>query len=153
MRSKSRKFFDNCQVKNFNFSTFLGSFFGIKVEVSVPNFYFSSSSWVEKWMAGKGFLGNGSCLVKNFVTWSNHRNAYLCLQPRGFVSNSWRLMPFRTIQKAQVSAYRTIISAYRTIIYISKIKMSTTSKLHFSYIRNSMVNGKYATRRLKYRDS
>ena len=45
--SKSGKFFDNCQVKNFNFSTFRGTFFARKVEVtlvSVPNFYFSSSS-------------------------------------------------------------------------------------------------------------
>ena len=42
--SKSGKFFDNCQVKNFNFSTFRGNFFARKVEVSVPNFYFSSSS-------------------------------------------------------------------------------------------------------------
>ena len=44
VRSKSRKFFDDCQVKNFNFSTFRGNFFARKVEVTVPNFYFSSSS-------------------------------------------------------------------------------------------------------------
>ena len=43
-RSKSGKFFDNCQVKNFSFSTFRGNFFARKVEVSVPNVYFSSSS-------------------------------------------------------------------------------------------------------------
>ena len=54
MRSKIRKFFDTCQVKNFNFSTFPGNLFGRKVQV--PNFYFSSSSSVEKWMVETGFL-------------------------------------------------------------------------------------------------
>ena len=44
-----------CQVKNCNFSPFQGNFFARKVEVSVPNFYFSSSSLVGKWMAETRF--------------------------------------------------------------------------------------------------
>ena len=62
MKSNSGKFFDNCKVKNFNFSTFQGDVFARKVEVSMPNFYFSSSSEVEKWMAKTGFLSQGTIL-------------------------------------------------------------------------------------------
>ena len=91
MRSKSGKVFDNCQVKNFNFSTFRGNFFARKVEAIVPNFYFSSSSYVEKWMAETGFHGypflDGG-MKSHFYLSMNHQNDKIICAEHSFLTKT-----------------------------------------------------------------
>ena len=49
---------------------------------------------------------NGSCLVKNYVTKSNHRRTYM-LYLRGCDLNSCSLMQYHTSRKAQVRDYNS----------------------------------------------